>query len=144
MAGNFPPDVHFRDLAKQWVDAIARHFAWRGGESFHECWVGDDFAIYVRYVQNGRRVATRFPDLFTDYLSGFPISLAGNDGAATSSMQANNLYDGGIAGASPEECSYVDDLGYGWWGDPPPFGWQYALESAERLTVVVKSRGDYP
>lgn len=103
MSGPFPEEIHFRDLAKRWVDAVARHFARRGGDSFHECWVGDDLAIYVRYVQNGRKVATRFDDLLTDYLSGFPISLAGDDGAATSSMQANNLHDGGIAGAPPEE-----------------------------------------
>ncbi|GAA2344581.1 hypothetical protein GCM10009854_21670 [Saccharopolyspora halophila] len=140
MSGALPEEIHFRDLAKQWVDAVARHFAWRGGDSFHECWVGDDLAIYVRYVHSGRMVATRFDDLLTDYLSGFPISLAGDDGAATSSMQASNLYDGGIAGAPPEECSYVDGLGYRWWGDRPPSGWQRAIESAERLTETVRRR----
>jgi hypothetical protein len=50
---------------------------------------------------------------------------------------AVNFYDGGFNGPPPQDAEWTDSLGYEWWGDSPPEGWEQAVDNPRRVEIVL-------
>lgn len=151
-----PPDVRFDELLASeeedqalriWAISLARCLVWRGVEArhsalsveanvFHECWVDQGTALFLRYAHYRRKVGARFDGLDIDTTSGLPLSRLSGTDAARALRQANDLYEGGLNGAPPAVVEWEDSLGYGWFGDRPTEGWEVAVEHGTRLATV--------
>lgn len=147
-----PPNIYFADFMRSWAVSVAHCFVWMGtrrtAESvddgpnvFHECWVDENLALYVRYSHFSRKVGARFARLDIDPTSTRPLDpISRENSSASSVQQASNFYDGGLNGAPPDETEWTDSLGYAWWGDTPSEGWAQAVDNSHRVETILPMR----
>lgn len=142
-----PPNVYFADLLREWSLAVARMLVWRSvrdgnsGDSelsIQECWVGEDLAVYARYLWFSRRMAARCGQIDADPATSTRFDAFNrNTHASSSGQQASNLYDIQLAEGPYCGAEWTDSLGYEWWGDTPEEGWKKTVEQLPRLNTVL-------
>lgn len=95
-----------------------------------DCWVTDEFALYLRHVRNDHRLGVRFGRLdINPTTETTPV-----DSAQEGIYLYHSIYD------TPPEQKLTDRLGYGWWGDDPAGAdCPRAIEHARARTLTVPS-----
>jgi hypothetical protein len=147
--GASPDSVPVRpvvELTPQWAEAVGRKILdVADSDSEHdisatridECWVGADLAIYVRHrlgTEQDYRVGRRIADPHIDPTScGYALD---------AHSQAVYLY---YDLPGPPDPSWIDHLGYRWYGsgpEPTP-SWEAAVERQPRV-VTLRQRTEEP
>lgn len=119
--------IPFTELTPAWAAQVARRVRALGGQSGYsprlvDVWLTDDLALHVRYHIGNAALAARIGRLDVD-----PTSMqAPRDSARLASDLFHTLHD------APDRPEWIDELGFGWWGDVPSDGWP-AVDTRERL-----------
>ncbi|WP_143517215.1 hypothetical protein [Pseudonocardia sp. MH-G8] len=131
-----PPAIPFRgEIDQEWSINVARILLWncyampslRSGTV--ECWLTDEFAIYLRHVRGDTRLGIRFGELGTNPTTETPPIDSGQEG----DYLYWTIFD------TPEHREWTDQFGYEWWGDPPEGAWSDAVGGTRLMTFDLRT-----
>lgn len=94
-----------------------------------ECWLTDEFAIYLRHFRADTKLGMRFGKLGINPTTGTrPID---------SEQEGDYLY--WTIFDTPPHREWTDQFGYEWWGDAPSGTWSDAVSGARLMTFVERT-----